>query len=405
MSKKALILATALVVMSVPSAEAATALDVRKCIAALLKTLGTAQKCRFKVEAKFFIKADTAQRALDSEMCATKALEKRAKIVAKYGDACPSDGEPIAALGAPGTLITQLADLLVSPAFAQLDPYSVVEDPFGNIVGQIASNGLAIETASQLLTAPTDFRVRTAGYAALNPAIAQYADPPTPPTNQIDLNTQTIATTFSQKVSGDPGTYWPVYVVPVYTDAAPGIDFVQTEGGLTAIDTKTKLEWELKTTGPGLQGHFPMAYTGHCDQPPHPPCETPQDCSGLGLEICADIGSNQPVITEILARINGSSQVINTQPFAGHTDWRIPTEEELNTLKLDPCAAGVPCTRLPGSTMTDRSYWTSTIHPQIPDHQMTVWFAGSGQSSFTRLPVSPGGLYFRAVRDWTPPPP
>jgi hypothetical protein len=187
MNKKALILAAALVVTFVPSAEAATALDVRKCIAALLRTLGTTAKCRYKVEAKFLIKADTAQRALDAEKCATKAFEKRDKIVAKYGDACPSAGEPVAALGAPETLMTRVAGLLVSPALAQGSSYQIQENSIGRVVAELVGNGVALQTAGLMAADTQPFKLRVDGLALPRPE----------PTTDLHVETTTILRTYT----------------------------------------------------------------------------------------------------------------------------------------------------------------------------------------------------------------
>ena len=98
---------------------------------------------------------------------------------------------------------------------------------------------------------------------------------------------------------------------------------------------------------------------------------------------------------------------LNSEPFAGHSDWRLPNRNELATLinfgTLSPATyPDFKTTCDPGCTVTDCNctgttiYWTSTSHHNTPDY---AWYVNFSQGSFAELQKVPGNpARVRAVR-------
>ena len=72
-----------------------------------------------------------------------------------------------------------------------------------------------------------------------------------------------------------------------------------------------------------------------------------------------------------LATLNGPG------PFAGHSDWRLPTPDELSSI-VD-CSFGNPCINQTvfGPTQSG-SYWSSTTHAYYTDIAWSVYFGNGG---------------------------
>jgi hypothetical protein len=96
---------------------------------------------------------------------------------------------------------------------------------------------------------------------------------------------------------------------------------------------------------------------------------------------------------------------LNTASFAGHTDWRLPTVNELQTVAhygaVDPavdaafntsCAAS--CTVLTCSCTQSDAYWSSTTYEDDPPY---AWFVNFFDGFVYGL-LKPNGRYVRAVR-------
>ena len=108
------------------------------------------------------------------------------------------------------------------------------------------------------------------------------------------------------------------------------------------------------------------------------------------------------IATVFLATLNSGSG------FAGHTDWRIPNENELESIvnyqNLGPavdsafntnCGAGCPVTTC-SCTQPQMYYWPSSTYQPSPQ---SAWFVGFGLPGSGGIEKgTPGGGYARAVR-------
>ncbi len=97
-----------------------------------------------------------------------------------------------------------------------------------------------------------------------------------------------------------------------------------------------------------------------------------------------------------ISEVNGWSGDGSTQSgLGGHTDWRMPTSAELQTILLEPYPCGTsPCIDpIFGPTQSD-GYWSSTIFAGLPFTAFGVLFS-DGAVGFDN---KDNGHYVRAVR-------
>jgi hypothetical protein len=126
-------------------------------------------------------------------------------------------------------------------------------------------------------------------------------------------------------------------------------------GDGTITDHKTGLIWEKKDQALGGIHNFNNTYTWGTMSPPYP--------------------MNGTMVTTFLAALNAGSG------FAGHTDWRIPSRAELESI-VNPqnspavdtafntsCAAN--CTVTTCSCTQSFVYWSSTTYQDSP---LSAWF-------------------------------
>ena len=114
--------------------------------------------------------------------------------------------------------------------------------------------------------------------------------------------------------------------------------------GKTVFDTKTGLEWEKKTTAAG---------------------------SGANFADLHDVDNTYPWLTATGSWITA----VNNEKFAGRSDWRVPTKDELLTILDTPTpGTGAGCTHSPcidpifGPTAPS-IYWSATEFGAF-----TFWF-------------------------------
>jgi hypothetical protein len=172
---------------------------------------------------------------------------------------------------------------------------------------------------------------------------------------------------------------------------APLPRFVDNGDG-TVTDTNTGLQWEKKD-------HFDdPADLVIC--PGGTTCANPHDADNRYTWSAEGTAPDGSAYTDFLAMLNSGNG------FAGHTDWRLPTVDELQTLvdhaRSDPSADpafNMGCT--PTCTLTTCSctvrdyYWTATPVADLPTNTWTVNFNRGivNYADDTTLP-----LYVRAVR-------
>ncbi len=174
----------------------------------------------------------------------------------------------------------------------------------------------------------------------------------------------------------------------------PGPRFIDNGDG-TVSDTRTGLMWEKKDS-------FDAADSIDC--PGSPTCVNPHDADNrytLSIDGSMPDGS---AYTDFLAKLNGGSG------FAGHTDWRLPTVDELQNLvdhaTFDPAinaafnkACTATCTVATCSCTVRDDYWTTTPVADIPTN--SAWIVNFNRGIVEARDDTTIALYVRAVRHST----
>lgn len=154
--------------------------------------------------------------------------------------------------------------------------------------------------------------------------------------------------------------------------------------GLTLIDHETGLEWEKKDAAGG----------GADAMNPHD-----ADNTYLWADPASPTTQSGSAFTAFLAALNGvvdHGTLTTTGCFAGRCDWRLPTIDELQTIRNPGCGVG-PCVLdaalLP---MSSGRYWTGSTRAAAPAGAYFADFAGGGVLGSDTKATK---LYFvRAVR-------
>jgi hypothetical protein len=165
--------------------------------------------------------------------------------------------------------------------------------------------------------------------------------------------------------------------------------FVDNGDG-TVIDHQTGLQWEKKTTAVG---------SGVNLADPHDVDNTYTWNTTFG-----GTTPNGTAFTDFLGTLNACVSVNDLGPitngFAGHCDWRLPSNAELRTILLDsfPCATHPCIDPIFGPTVGTgivQYYWTATTVVSLPDNAWIGDFfeAVSGYAAIKFVP-----RYVRAVR-------
>ena len=116
--------------------------------------------------------------------------------------------------------------------------------------------------------------------------------------------------------------------------------------GKTVFDTKTGLEWEKKTTAAG---------------------------SGANFADLHDVDNTYPWLTAMGSWITA----VNTEKFAGFTDWRVAKQDELTTIR--DCSFGSPCIDPIFGPTASALHWSATREnpgPPPSGDAVSVDFAG-----------------------------
>ena len=159
-------------------------------------------------------------------------------------------------------------------------------------------------------------------------------------------------------------TMIPVTANPMSSATATLVD----NGDGTVTDNKTGLQWEKKdNVCPGI----------HCVDDTYTWSSVP---SAAGT---AD--------TVFLPALNAGSG------FAGHTDWRLPTAAELQTILLAPCPCGMsPCIDPVFGPTAASVYWPTTVPPDINPLRFVLLVDFS--NGYVGLGPADNDAYARAVR-------
>jgi hypothetical protein len=169
--------------------------------------------------------------------------------------------------------------------------------------------------------------------------------------------------------------------------SSPTARFVDNGDG-TVTDHKTGLQWEKKDQSGGIHDYSNF-YSW---------CVLRHD---RGVASCGSTNiMDGPLVTTFLAAVNSGGG------FAGHTDWRIPNVDELESIasyqNANPaadavfntgCAAG--CTVTTCSCTQSNSYWASTTYQEDPTVAWEVYFNDGFVDAEGKLVDG----YVRAVRN------
>jgi hypothetical protein len=100
--------------------------------------------------------------------------------------------------------------------------------------------------------------------------------------------------------------------------------------------------------------------------------------------------------TDFLARVNGTLCATSTCPgLGGHSDWRLPTLAELQTILLATCPGSPnPCIDSAFGPTVPSLYWSASPNAGSPDSAWGVGFYSGGSLCDGKA----GAGYVRAVR-------
>jgi hypothetical protein len=185
-------------------------------------------------------------------------------------------------------------------------------------------------------------------------------------------------------------------------------------GDCTIRDNCTGLQWEKKQTRPGVHDvDNRYVWAGCCGDGCATACQPNAAAMATCLataevdtfgctDQCPDGGGcyverGGLAVTTIFDWVNQ----INAENFAGHDDWRVPTEagfnasgtRELESILEHPCV-DVPCIDPIFGPTTPTGYWSRTT---TSDRNLDAWFVNFYDGPYSNL-IKREPLYVRAVR-------
>jgi hypothetical protein len=230
------------------------------------------------------------------------------------------------------------------------------------------------------------------------------------PTTTSTSNTTTTTTTPPSTTSTSASTTTSTTTTTMPCTSTPAISGrFEDLGDCTVLDTSTDLQWEQKGTIPGPH-HVNNLYVwaGCCEdgcqtmcQPNAAAAATCMAMAEVSTEGCA-LGcptggcfvERAGAITTIFDWINR----VNAENYAGHSDWRIATEDPAGTRELQSILA-LPCTTVPcidpifGPTASGR-YWSRTANV---NRSIDAWYVDFFAGGYGNL-IKREALFVRAVR-------
>jgi len=137
-----------------------------------------------------------------------------------------------------------------------------------------------------------------------------------------------------------------------YGDGGAPLSYTDNGDG-TFTDDNTGLMWEIKTDDDSIHD-VDDEYTWTNDNAP------PYAFNGTAK-------------TQFLDALNGAGGFEGAEPFAGYTDWRLPTIKELQSLVAYSTYSPAVHEDFPGATATD-VYWSSTSNANNENNAWNLSF-------------------------------
>lgn len=167
--------------------------------------------------------------------------------------------------------------------------------------------------------------------------------------------------------------------------------FVDNGDG-TVTDQHTCLMWEQKTG----------TFVGFTECPGGATCEDPHEVDNVYVWSSTGTAADGPVYSDFLERVNGKLCGVSwCVGLGGHTDWRIPTAAELESIQvpLFLCGVSFPCIDSifvdpPTYDTAPFFYWSATTAATSPTFAWIVPFDGGMVAAFPKT----SSTFVRAVR-------
>jgi hypothetical protein len=313
--------------------------DAEKCQADKIKRAGWYNFCRMKAESKGVKKSE----APDFTKCDDKIVAKFDKAETKWGPECPTSGDVEDIKDVVTDDVACLMALLAGTTAAECDTCG---DGVVDAGEQCDGLDLGGETCASLIA-------NTSGTLACTVA-CQFdvsgcvGNPPTSLCGNgvIDMGEDCDFGDLGGRSCRSEGFFGGTLACgtgcALDTSGCHATRFSDNGDG-TVSDNYTGLMWEKKVAGSGCS---------HCVD---------------------DLYDWYTAMNDWISEANGWSGDGSTQSgLGGHTDWRMPTSAELQTI-LD-CSFGLPCIDPVFGPTQSYYYWSSTTYSGIPDNAWDVGF-------------------------------
>lgn len=295
----------------------------------------------------------------------------------------PPDG---CAAGEPGSVAFALEARLVGSAepislagtteylVEALTGRVVIGDPAAPEVEGFVGHGGSPANSLVLAALPALAPTRLAGVAVRSTLLAP-AGPPGPQGPAGVLGAFDELEDLECTRDGEAGTVELSYTAAGAVLRCVTADRFIDNGDRTVTDTQTGLQWEKKTEDGSVH-----------------------DVDNTYKWSATATAADGTAFTDFLERVNGRLCSESTcQGLGGHSDWRVPTIDELQTVLLEPFPCfPTPCIDPIFGPTASNVYWSSTTHPVNPIFAWSVLFLGGnvgvdGKGNFTHVRAVRGG--------------